>query len=92
MLNSGRLDALNDPFRYSLYPHRDYSGLTILEVHLYAPDLGEIIPNSEKCASDLGQVSTPGHKRASNSRQIIPTSENLPSDSGQVFANPKRSM
>ena len=33
------------------------SGQTILKVHLYAPNLGEIIPNSEKRASDLGQIS-----------------------------------
>ena len=47
-----------------------FSGQTILKVHLYAPDLEEIIPNSEKRASDSGQT--------------IPTSENLPSDSGQT--------
>jgi hypothetical protein len=31
---------------------------TILKVHLYATDLGEIIPSSEKRASDLVQIST----------------------------------
>ena len=31
---------------------------TILEVHLSAPDLGEIIPKSEKRASDSGEDST----------------------------------
>jgi hypothetical protein len=30
-----------------------------LEVHLSAPDLGEIIPTSEKLPPDSGQVSTP---------------------------------
>ena len=35
------------------------SGQTILEPHLSAPDLGEIIPTSEKRASDSGEDSTP---------------------------------
>jgi hypothetical protein len=36
-----------------------FSAQTILKVHLYAPDLGEIIPTSEKRASDSGEDFTP---------------------------------
>ena len=35
------------------------SGQTILEVHFSASDLGDIIPTSEKRASDSGEDSTP---------------------------------
>jgi hypothetical protein len=47
-----------------------------LGFHLYAPNLGEIIPTSEKRAPDSGQ--------------IIPTPENLALDLGQTFADQKQ--